>query len=456
MKKPDNNQSSPGMATANAPVTSSNGSGSSMVATATAPATGTSGGPPTPPPASKGRFSGFEALKVPAYRWYALVAILQQCAESMKQLANGWYAYELTGSAAILGLTLLAQAIPQTLFSFVGGVFSDRFPRVKVWLVTEAFALVLPIWMAIHIFTGTMVWQILVAQSFIFGMVLAVRAPARQGVMTEVVSRSLIMSAVSINTTLMNCLMFAGPAVAGFIIGWLGVQWVYVAMAVFYVLAILALTQVKYERRNTSLSGNKASIFSNFVEGVKYVRRTPDVSAVLALTLLAGAFAMPYNQLLPAFGKDVLGTTPEKLGILASLTGIGALGGSLGITLIRPKVRGVWVIRMVILTGVTILLFSLSNSFVMAATVIVFIGVSQAIRQTLQSTLIQTYTENAYLGRVISINMAQMGLSSLASFGVALGAEAIGVRWAVLTTAVILTIIGAAYWVSSRRLRNLV
>jgi MFS family permease len=401
--------------------------------------------------------AGFAALKVRAYQWYALVAILQQCAESMKQLANGWYAYELTGSTAILGLTLLAQAIPQTLFSFVGGVFSDRFPRVKVWLATEAVALVLPIWMAVHIFTGTMVWQILVAQSFIFGIVLAVRAPARQGVMTEVVSRDLIQSAVSINTTLMNILMFAGPAVAGFIIALLGIEWVYVSMAGFYILAILALTQVKYERRNTSLRGNKGSIFSNFTEGVKYVLgRAPDVRAVLGLTLLAGAFAMPYNQLLPAFGKDVLGTTPDKLGILSSLTGIGALGGSLFITMIRPKVRGVWVIRVVAFTGICIFLFSLSNSFLMAATVIVFIGVNQAIRQTLQSTLIQTYTETAYLGRVISINMAQMGLSSLASFAVALGAEAIGVRWAVMTTAIVLTTIGAAYFLFSRRLRNLV
>ena len=71
------------------------------------------------------------------------------------------------------------------------------------------------------------------------------------------------------------------------------------------------------------------------------------------------------------------------------------------------------------------------------------------------STLIQTHTEDAYLGRVVSINITQMGLSSLASFGVALGAEAIGVRYAVLITAVLLAAVGALYWVFSRRLRQL-
>jgi hypothetical protein len=51
--------------------------------------------------------------------------------------------------------------------------------------------------------------------------------------------------------------------------------------------------------------------------------------------------------------------------------------------------------------------------------------------------------------------MAQMGLSSMASFLVALGAEAIGVRYAVLITALLLSALGAAYWTFSRRLRRL-
>ena len=422
-------------------------SGPNAIATGTAPVSAL----------PKERFAGFDAFRVPAYRWYILCAVLQQTAESMKQLANGWFAYELTGSTAILGLTILAQAVPQTFMSLFGGVIADRYPRHRVWQICNVAALLLPVWMATLVFTHTITWHALVIQSFLFGFVLAVRAPARQGIMTELVGRDRIMSAVSLNQTANNILQFAGPAIAGFAIAWLGIQWVYVGMAVFYVFAILSLIPMKYQRRNVSLqSKGRGSVVANLKDGLKYVGRNPDVKAVLGLTLLAGAFAMPYNQLLPAFGKSVLGIGPAKLGILASLTGIGALSGSLGITLIRPKVRGVWLIRIVVITGVALIAFSLSRSFAFAGAIIIIIGVTQAVRQTLQSTLVQTYTEDAFLGRVISINMAQMGLSSLTSFGVAIVAEAIGVRYAILGTAFLLLGVGLSYFFLSRRLRDLV
>ena len=415
-----------------------------------------SGDPPVAPP-PKGRLSGFDALKVPAYRWYALCAGLQGGAESMKMLANGWFAFELTGSTAILGLTVLAQAIPQTLLSFFGGVVSDRFPRHRVWQVCNVAALALPLWMAMAIFLHIITWHYLVAQSFLFGFVLAFRAPARQGIMTEVVSRDRIMSAVSINQTVTNVLQFAGPAVAGFLIAWAGIQWAYMTISIFYFLAILSLIPMKYERRNVSLKkGSRGSFVDNIRDGLKYVGRTPDVRAVLGLTLVAGTFAMPYQQMLPAFGKTILHTTPAKLGILSSITGIGALTGSMGVALLRPKGRGSLLVRTTLATGLILSAFCLSRDFILSAAIVFFVGIGQAVRQNMSSTLIQTYTEDAFLGRVLSVQFTQGGLSSLAGFGVALGAEAIGVQYAILITSVLLAAVGAIWWASSQRLRRLV
>ena len=82
-------------------------------------------------------------------------------------------------------------------------------------------------------------------------------------------------------------------------------------------------------------------------------------------------------------------------------------------------------------------------------------GIVQAYTNTLGSSLVQTYTERAYLGRVLSIQLTQYGLSTLAGFVVAVTAEAIGVRWAIMATSVLLVIVGASYWISSRRLRSL-
>ena len=371
-------------------------------------------------------------------------------------LANGWFAFELTGSTAILGLTIFAQAVPQTFLSFFGGVVSDRFPRHRVWQVCNVAALILPLWISVFIFMDLITWYALVAQSFLFGIVLAFRAPARQGIMTEVVGRDKIMSAVSINQMVMNVLQFVGPAGAGFLIDILGIDWAYMIMAVFYVLAILALMPMKYERRNVSLqSRSRGSIMDNMKDGFRYVGRTPDVRVVLGLTLVGGIFAMPYNQMLPAFGKTILDTSPSMLGILQSFTAVGAFAGSMAVTLLRPTMRGALFIQTTCLTGVVLTAFVLSNNFTLSCIIIVAVGFGQSIRQNMGSTLIQTYTEDAYLGRVLSLNFAQNGLSSMAVFAVAIIAELVGVRYAVLGTAVLLFATGLIWWIFAERLRRL-
>jgi len=374
----------------------------------------------------------------------------------MKTLANGWYAFELTGSTAILGLTLLAQAIPQTFLSFFGGVVSDRFPRHRVWQVSNVAALILPLWISAFIFMDLITWHALVVQSFLFGIVLAFRAPARQGIMTEVVARDKIMSAVSINQLMMNMFQFVGPAVAGFLIDIFGIEWAYMVMAAFYLLAIFSLMPIKYERRNVSLqSRNRGSLFDSIKDGLRYVRRTPDVRVVLGLTLISGLFAMPYQQILPAFGKTVLDTSPSMLGILQSFTAVGALSGSMAVTLLRPKARGALFIQATWFMGIALVVFVLSSSFALSCAIIVAVGLGQAVRQNMASTLIQTYTEDAYLGRVLSLNFAQNGLSSMAVFVVAIIAEAAGVQTALLGTAVLLIVAGLTWRVFSPRLQQL-
>src|SRR5207302_1510300 len=133
----------------------------------------------------------------------------------------------------------------------------------------------------------------------------------------------------------------------------------------------------------------------------------------------------------------------------------GALAGSIGITMFRPKIRGMFFVRMAFLTGIGLIAFSLSNSFVISGGIVMVIGVTQALRMTLSSALIQTYTERQYLGRVLSIQLTQGGLSTLAGTVVAVGAVAIGVQYAIMICSVLLMIVGGAYWVFSRRLNKL-
>lgn len=408
-----------------------------------------------PPETFGGLFKAFDALKVRNFQFYSLSGVFHMAAMNMQQLANGWFAYHLTGSSAVLGLTLLAQAIPQVCLSFVGGVVSDRVPRRLLMQMVFGINALLSLWIAVSAQLGFITWQDLVVRSFVFGCALAFLMPSRQGIIGELVGRGRIMSAISVNQALGNVMQFAGPAIAGFLIAGVSIQGAYYVITGLFVCAALAMVPVCYMPRKVVSKAGLSGFLGNIMDGLKYVRTNRNVMLILLISLLTVTFSMPYNQLLPVFAKDVLGVGPERLGLLSSLGGVGALIGSTTVAFMQSKKRGLLFIYSGLLLGLGLVAFCISNSYAISAAIALAVGAGQAIRMTLSMTLLQTYTDDAYMGRVLSINMMQMGLTSLAGFGVAVFAEAIGVQRAVGMTSLLLLVTVLGFWLFSPRMRKL-
>ncbi|MSQ31842.1 MAG: hypothetical protein EXR59_01185, partial [Dehalococcoidia bacterium] len=56
--------------------------------------------------------STFESLRVRDYRYYFISSLAFMSCMNIQMVASGWFTYKLTGSSALLGITLLANAIP--------------------------------------------------------------------------------------------------------------------------------------------------------------------------------------------------------------------------------------------------------------------------------------------------------------------------------------------------------
>ena len=433
------------------------GPAADTTATPSAPSATAAAAPPSVPPKKTGglNLKAFDALNVRNFRFYALSGLFQMAAMNMQMLANGWFAYHLTGSSAVLGLTLLATAIPQVLLSFVGGVVSDRVPRKLLMQGVFTVNGLLALWIGVWAQFGLITWHDLVIRAFFLGCTFAFLMPSRQGIIGELVGRERIMSAVSVNQALMNIMQFVGPAIAGFIIAWVSIQGAYYVIAGLFACAALAMVPVRYTPRKVVSKAGFSGFLGNITDGLKYVRTNRNVMLILLISLLTVTFSMPYNQLLPVFAKDVLDVGPDRLGLLSSLSGVGALIGSTTVAFMASKKRGMLFMRSGLLLGVGLVAFCISSSYAVSAAIVLVVGAGAAIRMTLSMTLLQTYTEDAYMGRVLSINMMQMGLTSLAGFGVAVFAEAVGVQWAVGMTSVLLVLTVVGFLVFSPRMRKL-
>lgn len=421
------------------------------------------------------RVKTFESLKVPAYRLYFIVVLGQMGALNMQMVARSWFVFELTGKIWLLGALALANAIPMLALSLFGGVLADRIPKKNVLIIGQAASALVTLAIGVSISLGSVTWVHLLIASFLQGVIMALMMPARQAIIPELVGPRMITNAVALNGAAMNLLRLVGPAIAGFLIALWNIEGVYYIMAILYGYGAFVFMRLPVTG-TVSIRGN--GVLSQVGEGISYIRNNANILALLFFTLLSFVFSMPYMFLLPAFTDElltvdvaslsmltslpVIGPLFESLsnsaarqGLLISVSAIGALGGSFFIASMQDKKRGFYLLLSVLVMAVSLVAFSMTDSYLLALLICIPLGLGQSGRMALSNTLAQAYTEDEYRGRVMSIYMLNWGMTSVGVFFVAILADFIGVQWAVGSTAAILVVMTLYYLFVSRRIREM-
>jgi len=191
------------------------------------------------------------------------------------------------------------------------------------------------------------------------------------------------------------------------------------------------------------------------LEGWRYVVRHPVIWMLLVSNVVFTFFSMPFNHLLPGFVKQVLGGGPEMLGVMMSVVSLGALSSTLFIASMRARNRG----RMVLLgnaaLGLALVAFAFSGSAWFTLPLLLVIGVGQSLRNSLSNVLSQTYVDEAYRGRVMSLVAMQMNAAQLGTFAIGVASEALGARWAFAGMGAALVLMSTAFTLTFGPMRRL-
>ncbi len=434
------------------------------------------GGPPAPALAGVGPSGGgitslrtFDSLHVPAFRWYFLAMLGQNAGMNMQMLVRSFLVFELTGSFAALGVMALASAVPMLLLSPVGGVMADRLPKRYVLQVGQTVSMLTALVVAMLLVFDVLRFEHLFVASVVQGMTMALMMPSRQSMVPEIVGDDRLMNAIALQSSGMSSMRLIAPAVGGALLATVGWQWVYFLMASLYFTAIVTLSRVPARRvpvdpaatnammqmQGGRFRGRGAAGLADMLAGMRYVAHHPVIFMVMAVNLFVVMLSMPYQHLLAGFVKDVLHEGPDKLGLIMSITGVGSLAGSLVIASMPNKNRGkIWLAGMLIM-GFALLAFSLSRVFWVSALISIAIGVGQTSRMALSNIIVQSYVDDAYRGRVMSIYMMEFGLTAFGTFAIAILANAIGVEWAFGGTAMGLVLLSLGLYAFLPRLRKL-
>lgn len=137
-----------------------------------------------PPTAVRGPWvrvaSTFGSLSVRDFRYLWLGSFAGQIGIWVQQVAVGWLAYDLTGSATFLGVVATARSVSSVAVTLPAGVLADRWNRRSLILFSQVIILANAAVLGWLVATGAIApWHLAVA-SFISGASHSLNMPARQ------------------------------------------------------------------------------------------------------------------------------------------------------------------------------------------------------------------------------------------------------------------------------------
>ena len=357
--------------------------------------------------------AALRALKYRDFRIFFGGQLISLIGTYIQAVAQAWLVYRLTGSATLLGLVAFSGQISLFILAPFTGVVVDNRSRRQILLATQVAAMLLSLALAVLTLTGRVqIWHVF-ALAALLGVVNAFDFPARQAFVAELVAQDDLMSAITMNSSMINSARTIGPGVAGLLVAAIGEGWCFFANAVSYVAVIIGLFLIHVEPRRR---GRPHPFRSGLAESFNFIRRTGPVGGLLLLLGLISFMGMRFEVLLPVFAHEVLHGGPATFGLLMGASGVGAILGSLALaSLGNVRWLADWVGYTAAGFGASLILLSLSHTFQLSGGLMMLIGFTMVAQLDASNTLVQRIVPDELRGRVMAI--WTMMLTGLAPFG---------------------------------------
>jgi len=404
--------------------------------------------------ATGARRYGFGALAHRNFRLFFTGQGISLVGTWMQNVGEGWLILTLTNSPFYVGLTAALSSVGVLLFSLYAGVIADRVDKRRFIILMQLAFMIEAFTVSILIWTNAIaVWQVLVLATTL-GLASAFDIPMRQAFVVEMVGKDDLMNAIALNSSLFNAARVIGPAIAGLLIGTVGIAWCYFLNGLSYIAVIAGLLMMRlpYDPRPPKTT----SAWTGFREVLAYLRDDRRLRAPTILTAILSVFGFPYIAMMPVFARDVLNRGATGYGALTSSIGIGAVIGALGIALASARIRARGRLMLIggAAFGILLILFSASRVLALSMGLLGLAGCAMIVNNSITNTLIQTTAPDHLRGRVMGFySFVFVGMAPFGAFLFGVVAEHVAVPTTIAMggTIVVLAVTIAAWAVPELR-----
>jgi MFS family permease len=342
----------------------------------------------------------FAALAIPNYRRYMAGQSISLIGTWMQMVAQSWLVLTLTHSATTLGVIVALQTLPVLLLGPYGGVIADRVDKRRLMVILQMAMGVQALVLGVLAITGAVrLWEI-GALALLLGLNNAFEAPARQSFMLEMVGPESLRNAVSLNSVLVNVARIVGPAVAGVLIATVGEGPCFLFNAASFVAVVFSLSTL--DRSAISPSPPSGREPGQLREGLRYVRRTPELGVPLLMMALVGALAYEFQVTLPVMASQGLHVGASGFGFMTAAMGVGAVIGGLFVAT-KGRTGLPTLVASATAFGVLLLLAGAASSLPVELVALALVGGASISFMSTGNSTLQLTAAPSMRGRVMSL-----------------------------------------------------
>ncbi|MCL5035715.1 MAG: MFS transporter [Chloroflexi bacterium] len=307
--------------------------------------------------------------------------------------------YKTYGSGKMLGLFLALRLISSLVFSSLGGIISDRYPRKTVIIICNLLSGVL---------VPAFIFNKQVAVFFIIGFVLSslnrIFTAAYSAYMPQLVEKEDILNANSLRRTTSSLLTVIAPGIAGLLIAVFSYKIAFIIDSGTFFFAVICFLLI---HRVSASSSDKIKVVSGIGEEFKatyeFLVKHGLILSFFFLRLLDALGSGAYNTALPVFSRGFSKAVAKPYGFLISAWGLGALMGSLLAPVLEKKLK---LKRNAVYIGAVLLMAAgmgatfFQNDFYVSLLLILLGGIGDGITAVLFTSLLMEDTPDSIRGKV--------------------------------------------------------
>lgn len=344
----------------------------------------------------------FPALCHKNFRYFWIGQCISLIGTWMQNIGQSWLVFTLTKSPFLLGLVGALQFTPMLLFSLFAGVIVDKFPKRKILLFTQTSLMTLAFILAVLVWTGSVrYWHILVLATLL-GFVNTLDMPTRQSFVIELVGKEDLMNAVALNSTIFNAARIIGPALAGLLMGYLGIAFCFFVNGLSFLAIIYGLWQIDAGNAPSKKTAN-SHVLQDIKEGLVYIYNHQLLFRALLLIAVIGTFAMNFSVLIPVLAKNVLHQQETGFGFLMSAMGLGSFIGAITVaTKSRSGPQSLVLFASAIVISLLLIITGYATVYFVAAALLLVTGFFNILFTTTANSTMQLNSKDEFRGRVMS------------------------------------------------------